>query len=114
MPYNNGTNENVKKPDVATEFGKSINADKRSGNTQDVDSTIFDTNSLMGPVVKLPVETIVMRCEPPPPCRHHLKKPPKTQSDARKNDLTSKIDAVRTCFVSAYYHSSAISLEITK
>ncbi|XP_045761292.1 uncharacterized protein LOC123864713 [Maniola jurtina] len=84
---NNENIENVNKAGVST---KPVNTDrKRSESINDVDSSVFDTCSLMGPVVKLPVETkIVMRFTPPPPCQHHLKKPQKT-----KADIKNKIDA---------------------
>ncbi|XP_072936271.1 uncharacterized protein [Epargyreus clarus] len=56
-----------------------------------VDSASFDTHSLIGPVVKLPVETkFVMRVENTSPCaRHAPKKTPKSP----KGDVTNKVEA---------------------
>ncbi|XP_050352389.1 uncharacterized protein LOC126774816 [Nymphalis io] len=57
--------------------------------SKDIDSSNFDTKSLMGPVVKLPVETkIIMRMESTP-CSHHTTR--KTQKNP--NDIMNKIDA---------------------
>lgn len=62
-----------------------------SRSSKDVGSSNFDTSSLVGPVVKLPVDTkIVMRLDNAPAQRPPRKKGP-------EKDLMNKIDAVSYC-----------------
>ncbi|XP_039745503.1 multidrug resistance-associated protein 4-like [Pararge aegeria] len=97
-PDESSNNFDIERVNKSDPFRTSIKVEhKSSKNNKDVDSQIFDTQSLMGPVVKLPVETIVMRFTPAPPCQHHLKKTQKTQNDAKslkcQNNIKNKIDA---------------------
>ncbi|CAH2267217.1 jg2945 [Pararge aegeria aegeria] len=97
-PDESSNNFDIERVNKSDPFRTSIKVEhKSSKNNKDVDSQIFHTQSLMGPVVKLPVETIVMRFTPAPPCQHHLKKTQKTQNDAKslkcQNNIKNKIDA---------------------
>ncbi|CAG4922476.1 unnamed protein product [Colias eurytheme] len=92
-PHIRFVHENRRKAELNKEKRKLKSKDNHcyegiSGSSKGVDSASFGTSPLIGPVVRLPVETkIVMRAENP--CsRHQPKKPQKNQKD-----IMNKIDA---------------------